>query len=69
MEQGFLGAEHFLQPDGQLKPILKKRVGLADIRAPARAHTEIFSKDGQQRIGEVTSGGFGPSLQKPVAMG
>jgi aminomethyltransferase len=47
----------------------KKRVGIlpAD-RAPARAHTEITDKGGR-RIGEVTSGGFGPTLGGPLAMG
>ena len=37
-------------------------------RAPAREHTEIRDLDGQT-IGEVTSGGFGPSVGGPVAMG
>ncbi|MEL7232772.1 MAG: glycine cleavage T C-terminal barrel domain-containing protein, partial [Pseudomonadota bacterium] len=37
-------------------------------RAPARAHTEIQDLDGN-RLGEVTSGGFAPSLGGPVAMG
>ncbi|MBV9692370.1 MAG: glycine cleavage system aminomethyltransferase GcvT, partial [Alphaproteobacteria bacterium] len=37
-------------------------------RAPAREHTEIVDKSGR-RIGEITSGGFGPSLNAPVAMG
>lgn len=39
------------------------------MKAPARAHTEIFALDGVKKIGEVTSGGFGPSYQKPLAMG
>ncbi|MBP0443370.1 glycine cleavage system aminomethyltransferase GcvT [Roseomonas sp. SSH11] len=44
------------------------RVGiLPDGRQPARAHTEIAL--GGSTIGEVTSGGFGPSLNAPVAMG
>jgi aminomethyltransferase len=37
-------------------------------RAPAREHTEIQDADGQ-RIGEITSGGFGPTAGGPVAMG
>ena len=45
------------------------RVGIAGMKAPARGHTEIFSEDGSTKIGEITSGGFGPSLNKPVAMG
>ena len=44
------------------------RVGLLpDGKAPAREGTEIM-KDGQV-IGLVTSGGFGPSVNGPVAMG
>lgn len=45
------------------------RVGiLPEGRAPARAHTTIHAADGTQ-IGEITSGGFGPTLNAPVAMG
>ncbi|MDX2221332.1 MAG: glycine cleavage system aminomethyltransferase GcvT [Rhodospirillaceae bacterium] len=45
------------------------RVGIKPLgRAPARAHTEIQGPDGQ-RIGKITSGGFGPSFNAPVAMG
>ncbi|NFV81465.1 glycine cleavage system aminomethyltransferase GcvT [Magnetospirillum aberrantis SpK] len=47
----------------------RKRVGVQpDGRAPARAHTEITDLDGNV-IGEITSGGFGPSVNGPVAMG
>jgi aminomethyltransferase len=46
-----------------------KRVGiLPDGRAPAREGAEIADKQGRI-IGKVTSGGFGPSLNAPVAMG
>lgn len=45
------------------------RVGIKpDGRAPARAHTEITDLDGTV-IGEITSGGFGPTVNGPVAMG
>ncbi|WP_439580502.1 glycine cleavage system aminomethyltransferase GcvT [Elioraea sp.] len=45
------------------------RVGiLPEGRAPARAHTVIHAADGTP-IGEITSGGFGPTLSAPVAMG
>lgn len=37
-------------------------------RAPARAGTQITAPDGTP-IGQVTSGGFGPTLQKPISMG
>ena len=47
----------------------RKRVGiLPEGKAPARAHTEIADEAGQV-IGEVTSGGFGPSVNNPIAMG
>jgi aminomethyltransferase len=47
----------------------KKLVGIRpDGRAPAREGTEIADKSGKV-IGKVTSGGFGPSLNAPVAMG
>lgn len=45
------------------------RVGIKSLdKAPARAHTPITDMAGQV-IGEVTSGGFGPSVGGPVAMG
>jgi glycine cleavage system H protein len=47
----------------------RKRVGLLpDGKAPAREGTEITDMSGR-RIGEVTSGGFGPTVGGPVAMG
>jgi aminomethyltransferase len=47
----------------------KKRVGVRpEGRAPAREGTEIADKNGRI-IGRVTSGGFGPSLNAPMAMG
>jgi aminomethyltransferase len=46
------------------------RVGIRpDGRAPAREHTAILTPDGQEMVGEITSGGFGPSLNAPMAMG
>ena len=46
----------------------RKRVGiLPDGKAPARGHTEI--QTGGSTIGEITSGGFGPTADGPVAMG
>lgn len=47
----------------------RRRVGiLPGGKQPARAHTEIQDKSGR-RVGELTSGGFGPSVGGPVAMG
>ncbi len=47
----------------------KKRVGIKPLgRAPAREGVEVQSADGKT-IGVVTSGGFGPTVNAPVAMG
>jgi aminomethyltransferase len=47
----------------------RRRVGLQPLdKAPARAHTQVVDADGVP-IGEVTSGGFGPTAGGPVAMG
>jgi aminomethyltransferase len=45
------------------------RVGLRpEGRAPMREGVELFAGDGPA-VGRITSGGFGPSLNAPVAMG
>ena len=47
----------------------RRRVGIKpDGRAPAREGTEILALLGD-KLGVVTSGGFGPSVNGPVAMG
>jgi aminomethyltransferase len=47
----------------------RKRVGLKpEGRQPVRAGAELFDADGNP-VGSVTSGGFGPSVGAPVAMG
>ncbi|MGA2485781.1 MAG: glycine cleavage system aminomethyltransferase GcvT [Roseiarcus sp.] len=47
----------------------RKRVGLRpDGRAPAREGAEIVDASGAE-IGRITSGGFGPSVGAPIAMG
>ena len=47
----------------------RKRVGISPVgKAPAREHTPVADKTGRI-IGEITSGGFGPSVNGPVAMG
>lgn len=47
----------------------RKRVGLkAEGRQPVRAGTVLLTEDGRE-VGQVTSGGFGPSAGHPVAMG
>ena len=46
----------------------EKRVGIRPLeRAPAREGTEV--QVGGKVVGVVTSGGFGPSVDHPVAMG
>lgn len=47
----------------------RKRVGIRPSgRAPVRAHSEIIDTAGD-KLGDVTSGGFGPTIGGPVAMG
>ncbi|MEO6919888.1 MAG: glycine cleavage system aminomethyltransferase GcvT [Collimonas sp.] len=47
----------------------RKRIGLLPLeRMPVREGAELVDADGKV-IGKVTSGGFGPTLDKPVAMG
>jgi len=66
-EWNFLGAAavRTMLQDGPKR----RRVGiLPEGRAPARGHTEIADASGAL-VGMVTSGGFGPSLGAPCAMG
>jgi glycine cleavage system T protein (aminomethyltransferase) len=66
-EGGFPGAAIILRELAQGPP--RKRIGIRpDGRAPAREDTQITDPAGT-RIGRVTSGGFGPSVGGPVAMG
>jgi aminomethyltransferase len=65
--KGFCGADKIVSQlqDGPSK----FRVGIKpEGRAPLREGTELFSADGK-KIGLITSGGFGPSADAPVAMG
>jgi aminomethyltransferase len=64
---GFPGFERIRDEFG--RGPARKRVGIKpEGRAPAREGAEILSMQGE-RIGIVTSGGFGPSVNAPVAMG
>lgn len=66
-EGGFPGAEIILAQLRDGPP--RKRVGLKpEGRVPAREHTEIQNTDAVA-IGVVTSGGFGPTVGGPIAMG
>lgn len=66
---GFPGAARVLgQFDGTV-PLARRRVGLiAQERVPVREHTELQDPSGR-RVGEVTSGLLGPTIDQPVAMG
>ena len=67
VEGGFPGAKRI--QDALANGTARQRVGIRpDGRAPAREGTEILSADGAP-IGVVTSGGFGPSVNGPIAMG
>ncbi|WP_201451817.1 glycine cleavage system aminomethyltransferase GcvT [Rhodovarius lipocyclicus] len=67
MAWDFPGAERIR---GELDNGTKRlRVGIRpEGRQPARAHTPVHGPDGAL-AGEITSGGFGPSVNGPVAMG
>ena len=66
---GFPGADRIL--DELEQGATRRRVGLRpDGKAPVRSHAPLYADEsGQKRIGEVTSGGFGPTVDGPVAMG
>jgi len=66
---GFPGADRIL--DELENGASRRRVGIRpDGKAPVRAHAILYADDGGvTRLGEVTSGGFGPSVDGPVAMG
>ncbi|TIH09656.1 glycine cleavage system aminomethyltransferase GcvT [Pseudomonas leptonychotis] len=64
---GFPGAERIFAQ--QQAGVASKRVGLLpQERVPVREGAEIVDADGNV-IGTVSSGGFGPTLAAPVAMG
>jgi aminomethyltransferase len=67
IEGGFPGARRI--QDELANGPKRVRVGIKpEGRAPAREGTEILAANGH-RIGTITSGGFGPSVNGPVAMG
>ncbi|NNU43618.1 glycine cleavage system aminomethyltransferase GcvT [Ramlibacter montanisoli] len=71
---GFPGAAKVLaQLDGS-EALTRKRVGLVALeRVPVREHTELHDAHGMgsqaMRVGEVTSGLLGPTVDRPIAMG
>ena len=65
---GFAGADKILAQLDNPGLCSKQRVGLIGLeRIPVRDHTELRDMNGQ-RIGEVTSGLPGPTVNHPVAM-
>ncbi|MDD1498772.1 glycine cleavage system aminomethyltransferase GcvT [Agrobacterium sp. CNPSo 3708] len=68
-EGGFPGADRILGELGN--GTSRRRVGLKpEGKAPVRGHSKLFADaEGKTEIGEVTSGGFGPTVEGPVAMG
>ena len=66
---GFPGADKILSQLEKGAP--RRRVGLRpEGRAPVREGAALFADAAStEQIGAVTSGGFGPSLNAPVAMG
>jgi len=66
-EGGFSGAAILLRQLAEGAP--RRRIGIRpDGRAPAREDTPVITPAGET-VGRVTSGGFGPSVGGPIAMG
>jgi aminomethyltransferase len=67
IDKDFLAADMIM--DRIFNGVARKRVGIRpEGRAPAREGSEIADKSGRI-VGKVTSGGFGPTLNAPIAMG
>jgi len=66
-EGGFPGAERILSEIENGPP--QKRVGFdVEGRQPVREGALVLDAEGNE-VGRITSGGFSPSLQRPIAMG
>ena len=65
---GFIGSDIILEQI-KTKNVSRKRIGLIGLsKAPVREGTKLFDAQDNE-IGIVTSGTYGPSIAKPVAMG
>ncbi|MEM1074056.1 MAG: glycine cleavage system aminomethyltransferase GcvT [Pseudomonadota bacterium] len=66
---GFPGADAIFAEMAETPP--QRRVGLIPVgRAPMRAGVALYdASEAGSKVGQVTSGGFGPSVGGPVAMG
>ena len=66
---GFVGQEKILKQIEE-EPYLKREAFFPDGKAPLRSGTKLFSDDkGKNEIGMITSGGYSPSLERPISMG
>jgi aminomethyltransferase len=66
-EGGFPGAQRILAELEEGPP--QRRVGFdVDGRQPVREGALVLDDEGNE-VGRITSGGFSPSLQRPIAMG
>ncbi|MCJ7422076.1 glycine cleavage system aminomethyltransferase GcvT [Sphingomicrobium astaxanthinifaciens] len=66
-EGGFPGAERILEE--RAKGALVKRVGFfVEGRQPVREGAPLLDGEGNV-VGKITSGGFSPTLERPIAMG
>ena len=67
-EGGFPGAERILHELAHGPA--RQRVGLRpEGRAPMREGTQLFAGSSSRAVGTITSGGYGPSVGGPIAMG
>ena len=65
---GFPGADRILDEMAHGAP--RRRVGLLpEGRGPMREGTRLFAENSDTPVGIVTSGAFGPTLERPVSMG
>ncbi|NKB27007.1 MAG: glycine cleavage system aminomethyltransferase GcvT [Rhodobacteraceae bacterium] len=65
---GFPGADRIL--DEMANGTSRRRVGLLpEGRAPMRDGTRLFVEGSDTPVGTVTSGAFGPTVERPVSMG
>lgn len=67
IKKDFPGASRILQ-ELETRPS-RVRVGISPLtRVPAREGTEVFDAQ-KTAIGKITSGGYGPNVKRPIAMG
>ena len=68
-EGGFVGQEKILKQIEE-QPHFKREAFFPYGKAPLRSGTKLFSDDsGKNEIGVITSGGYSPSLERPISMG